>query len=73
MEAIKKYMSDAHLEAILDECKERNLTFDEYLVMYLLSKCGHEFWDHVDNLIKSKKAARNSNASCSFFLSISLH
>lgn len=51
MEAIKKYMSDAHLEAILDECKERNLTFDEYLVMYLLSKCGHEFWDHVDNLI----------------------
>ena len=51
MEAIKKYMSDAHLEAILDECRERNLTFGEYIVMYLLSEHGHEFWDHVDNLI----------------------
>ena len=51
MEAIKKNMSNAHLEAILDECRERNLTFDEYVVMYLLSKHGHEFWDHVDNLI----------------------
>ncbi len=51
MENIKKLMSENHLEAILDECKERNMTFDEYLVMYLLSKHGHEFWDHVDNLI----------------------
>ena len=51
MKNIKKLMSENHLEAILDECKERNMTFDEYLVMYLLSKHGHEFWDHVDNLI----------------------
>ncbi len=51
MEAIKKYMSENHLEAILDECKERNMTFDEYLVMYLLTKRGNEFWNHVDNLI----------------------
>ena len=51
MEAIKKYMSEYHLEVILDECKERNMTFDEYLVMYLLSKHGMKFWDHVDNLI----------------------
>ena len=54
MEAIKKYMTEYHLEVILDECKERNMTFDEYLVMYLLSKHGWEFWDHVDNLIAKR-------------------
>ena len=51
MEAIKKYMSEYHLKVILKECEERNLSFDEYLVMYLLSKRGNEFWEHVDNLI----------------------
>lgn len=51
MEAIKKYMTEYHLSVILEECAERNMTFDEYLVVYLLSKHGHEFWDHVDNLV----------------------
>ena len=51
MEAIKKYMSESHLEALLDECKERNMTVEEYLVMYLLSKQGNSFWNHVDNLL----------------------
>jgi len=51
MEAIKKYMTEYHLSVLLKECEERNMTFDEYLVVYLLSKHGHEFWDHVDNLI----------------------
>ena len=51
MDAIKKYMSNAHLEAILDECNERNMTLEEYLTMYLLSKHGKEFWDHADNLM----------------------
>lgn len=51
MEAIKKYMTEYHLSVILEECEERNMTFDEYLVVYLLSKHGHEFWDHVDNLM----------------------
>ena len=50
MNAIKKYMSDYHLEALLDECKERNMSLDEYLVVYLLAKHGHEFWNHVENL-----------------------
>ena len=51
MEAIKKYMTENHLSVLLEECAERNMTFDEYLVVYLLSTHGHEFWDHVDNLI----------------------
>ncbi|MBR1913038.1 MAG: hypothetical protein IJ828_11880 [Treponema sp.] len=51
MDAIKKYMTESHLEAILAECKERNMSFDEYLVVYLLSKHGNAFWDHADNLV----------------------
>ena len=51
MEAIKKLMTEYHLSVLLEECAERNMTLDEYLVVYLLSKHGHEFWDHVDNLI----------------------
>ncbi len=51
MEAIIKYMSEEHLKAILAECGERNMTLEEYLVMYLLSKHNNEFWNHVDNLI----------------------
>lgn len=51
MEAIKKYMTEYHLKVLQEECAERNMTFDEYLVVYLLSKRFHEFWDHVDNLI----------------------
>lgn len=50
MEAIKKYMTEYHLKVLQEECAERNMTFDEYLVVYLLSKHFHEFWDHVDNL-----------------------
>lgn len=51
MEAIKKYMSEYHLRTILEDCEKQNMALDDYLITYILSTHGMEFWDYVDNLM----------------------
>ena len=51
MEAIKKHMSEYHLRTILEDCEKHNMALDDYLITYILSTHGMEFWDYVDNLM----------------------
>lgn len=59
MEAIKKYMSEYHLRAILEDCEKYNMSLDDYLVTYILSTHGMEFWDYVDSLMNEQLFGSN--------------
>ena len=43
-----------YMEGLQRECDKRNLTIEEYMIDYLLTNHGREFWRHLDDLIFSQ-------------------
>ena len=44
-------LMEYYMGGLQKECDKRNMTIEEYMIDYLLTNHGHEFWMHLDDLI----------------------